>query len=463
MLALVALLMLTSGLPSYIVLIAVALLFALIGLATEVIPWTLLTALPARITGLLETDIVQALPLYVAMGALLNRLPLADTLFRAVCTLSRRATAAPLIAAIGLGTVLAPMNGSVGASVATLSRVVLPRLISRGVAPPQAQATIAFASTLGVVVPPSLVLILLGDIMLRAHTEAITATGALTRVINTQDIFRGALLPAAILVALALARAWRSGGEATSRTGEERLSRGEWATAGISIATIVCLLGGVVTGRLYAVEAAATGAVLLFLYGLVTGSLRRGALRLVLDDAMAVTGALFALFLAATTFTLVFRAFGSDLLLARWAAALPGGRLGAAVAVIVVLWISAFILDAFEIILVIVPLIMPPLLQRAPDAVWLATLALLSLQASFIVPPFGYAVVMARSFGPRASPVETTRALLPFLALQILVLGLVLAFPQLTHPVGEGKAAPPLREDELRQKLEKMVPYDDDR
>src|SRR6185312_4093429 len=132
MFALVAAVMIATGLPAFIVLIGVAVLFALVGVTAGALPYELLTALPWRVLGLLESDLLQALPLYVLMGALLNRLPLADTLFRAGNALFARTPAAPLLSALGLGALLAPMNGSVGAGVATLSRVVHPRLVARG-------------------------------------------------------------------------------------------------------------------------------------------------------------------------------------------------------------------------------------------------------------------------------------------------------------------------------------------
>ncbi len=465
MLGSVAILMIASGLPAFIVLIGVSVLFSAIGLAAGALPYELLTALPARVIGLLENDLLQALPLYVAMGALLNRLPLADILFRAGNRLLARSAAAPLLSAIGLGALIAPMNGSVGASVATLSRVVQPRLEARGVAPPQSLATICVASTLGVVVPPSLVLILLGDTMLRAHTEAVNASGIMARVINTEDVFLGALPPAAMFLALSLALAWWQGRRgrpaAPLAMPRDRLGLSGWVTAIATLGLIGGLLAAVTAGYLYAVEGAAAGAVALFAFGLATRTLTREAAGAVLRDTMAVTGALFALFVAATSFTLVFRAFGTDQRLAALMIGLPGGETAAAVSVLVILGLCALVLDAFEIILVIVPLVMPPLLLRVPDAVWMSVLALLALQTSFLLPPFGYAVMMARTAMARPPALGASmRALAPFLGLQLVVLALTLLFPALTHlaqpaPATAGKA--PLSDDEARQKLDRLV------
>ncbi len=172
MLAVVGVLLIVTGLPAWMVLIGVTIAFATGGVATGIFAFPLLAAMPARILGLLEQDILQALPLYVLMGALLNHLPLARTLFRTGSRALAATGAGPSLAGLGLGVLLAPMNGSVGASVAMLARTVSPRLDASGMPPERGAALVCVASTLGVVIPPSLVLILLGDAMLRAHTEA---------------------------------------------------------------------------------------------------------------------------------------------------------------------------------------------------------------------------------------------------------------------------------------------------
>jgi tripartite ATP-independent transporter DctM subunit len=445
MLLAVAVALLATGLPAYAVLLGVSSVFAVVGVLWGGLDGRVLTALPGRILGLLENDLLQALPLYVFMGALLNRLPLADRLFRCGVALGARSGGAPAMATLGLGALLAPMNGSVGASVAMLARNVAPKLAARDVPAAESMALVCVASTLGVVIPPSLVLILLGDAMMRAHTEAAHATGSFARIVNTQDIFHGALLPAALFLLLSLCVAWATGRRAAARGPAERPAAGEWATAGATAIFVIGLLTGVAAGYFYAVEAAAMGGMALLLYGGLSGGLRAGAFSAVLRDTMAVSGALFALFVAATTFTLLFRAFGTDRLLDTLVAQTPGGATGAAITVLVVFAASAFVLDAFEIVFVIVPIVMPAVLTRAPDAVWISVLALLALQASFLVPPTGYAVMMARSAIAQSSTTKSlARALAPYLAVQLLVLALVVALPPLAHlgrPVGGGDAA----------------------
>src|SRR5207245_5291408 len=183
---------------------------ALAGRAVDALSLPILTAIPARLVGLMENDLLQALPLYVLMGALLHHLPFARQLFRVASYTLDRSGAGAVLAGLGLGALLAPMNGSVGASVAMLGRAVMPGLREADVPADKAAALISVASTLGVVVPPSLVLILLADAMMRAHTEAVNATGIAARIVNTQDVFVGALVPSLILLLLYAAVAWCS-------------------------------------------------------------------------------------------------------------------------------------------------------------------------------------------------------------------------------------------------------------
>jgi len=468
MLACVPALLLATGLPAFAVLLLIATLFAAVGVLMGAIPYPLLQAVPLRIVGLLESDLLQALPLYVLMGALLNRLPLADTLFRAGTLLFRRTPAAPLLSALGMGAMLAPMNGSVGASVATLSRIILPRLRAHRVPDAQGLAAVCVASTLGVVVPPSLVLILLGDAMLNAHTVAMNITGHITRAINTQDVFRGALPPAAIFLVLAAWVAWRTGRRANAPGAgpalAEPLRAREWAIAAATLLFVVGLLAAVVAGYVYAVEAAAAGGMALLIIGVASRTLTMRMLRQVLQDTTAITGALFALFVGATTFTLVLRAFGTDQVIASIIQQIPGGAMGSVFAVMAFLWLCAFALDAFEIIFVIIPLVMPPLLTRVDDPVWVSVLTLLALQSSFLLPPLGYAVVTARTLLPIAVDLRRLmNALLPFLAAHMVVLALIIAFPTLAHlalPAEPAAFSPKhgLTNREIEERLRRQLP-----
>src|SRR6185312_13396861 len=188
------------------------------------------------------------------------------------------------------------------------------------------------------------------------------------------------------------------------------------------------------------------------------------AMRALLSDALAITGALFALLIAATTFTLVLRLLGTDRLVNGLVGAIPGGDFAAVAVVLAVIGLCAFVLDAFEIIFVIVPIVIPPLLVRVADARWVSVLVLLTLQSSFLLPPFGYALMMVR--GAAIKPARFgafVAALVPFLLAQWLVLGLVLAMPGLVHlgeTAGDASRAPEktLSTEEAVKRLNEMVP-----
>ncbi|TBW39010.1 TRAP transporter large permease subunit [Siculibacillus lacustris] len=433
----VAVALVTTGLPAHVVLVGASVIGALAAVIGGVGSFDVFAALPSRLIGLLDNDLLQAIPLYVAMGALIDRLPIVDSVFvTLMAALPGRHDNRPLVAALALGALMGPMNGSVGASVVALTRTLAPRLKASGIDPATRQTLIAVASTLGVVVPPSLVLILLGDAMLSAHTAALNATGRFDLIVNNRDIFRAALLPAglfltaAIVVALVLGRR-----RAAVDTVASPPSRRDVAVTVTALTFLVALLGGVATGRFYAVEAAAMGALVLFVAAAVGGRLRGGELPRLLDETLATTGVLFALLAAATTFTLVLRVLGTDRLVGSWLEHLPGGPTGIAAAGLAIIGLSAFVLDAFEIIFVIVPIVAPAILVHVEDAAWVSVLILLTLELSFLTPPIGYALMLSRSLMPDAPPLRwTLRRLAPFLVAQAAVLGLVFAFPGLTHP-----------------------------
>jgi TRAP-type mannitol/chloroaromatic compound transport system permease large subunit len=351
-----------------------------------------------------------------------------------------------------------------------LTRTVLPRLDANGIPRERGAALVTVASTLGVVIPPSLVLILLSDAMLRAHTEAVNITHSALRIVNTQDVFRGALIPAAILLLLCAAVTWKMSPRTRAAGGDTAVTRSDWCTAAATILVIVGLFACVTLGRLYAVEAAAAGGMAMFLYGLARRALPWSILKDVLRDTMALSGALFALLIGATVFTLIVRAFGTD----RWVAGLlaptsSDGIYGPLATVMSILGLCAFVLDAFEMTFVVIPVIMPPLLIRVPDATWVAVLTLLILQTSFLIPPFGYAVLMLRNrLAQRLDGRRFVRALMPYLLAQIAVMTMVAACPRLvsqqpatlTEP-----AAHQLSDEEanelLRQQIEPAEPGQD--
>ncbi len=469
MLLVLGLLIVTTGLPVWALLVGVASGFAALGLGTGVMDLGILAALPGRLVGLLEHDLLQAMPLYVFVGVLLQRLTVADALLSSLARAFRPLGSGPSqsLAALGVGALLAPMNGSVASSSALLSRLVAPRL--GHMLPARATVLISAAATVGVVVPPSLVLILLGDAMMRAHTEAsnlpgfsATAAGGI-RIINTQDVLHAALIPAAcVLLLWALVACWQARGVVIEdKPVPDQPLWAQAAMAVVAVAVIAGLLGGVFTGQLYAVEAAATGGVLLLLLTLLSRALTMTQWQDTLLETLSLSGSLFALLVGATTFSLVFRLFGTDQYLTSAVLGSPFSPVGTAAAMLLLVALCAWVLDAFEMIFVIIPILAPALIARLGDAQQAAVLLLLVLQLSFLVPPMGYALLMVRARS--GLPAVTTRHLLtalwPMLLAQLAVTVAVFAFPGVVHtldsPLTESVGgAPPSDEDIAKQMLE---------
>lgn len=449
-------LIVTTGLPVWALLIGVASAFAAMGLTAGTMNLGILSALPSRIVGLLEHDLLQALPLYVFIGILLQRLTVADALFSSLARLFRPlggAVANQSLAALGVGTLIAPMNGSVASSSALMSRLVAPRLGHMSSA--RATALISVSATIGVVVPPSLVLLLLGDAMMRAHTEASnlpdylsSATLGVQRIINTQDVLHAALLPAMAVLLLWAVVAWWQGraADSGSSSGSTKVSLAQGATAFIAATVIIGLLGSVFTGKLYAVEAAASGGVLLIGVTLLSRALTGAQWREVLLDTLSLSGALFALLVGATTFSLVFRLFGTDTLLAMQVMGSTLTPLATAALVLLLVALCAWVLDAFEMIFVIIPIVAPALIARLGDAQQAAVLLLLVLQLSFLIPPMGYAVLMvrARSGLPAVAAGQLLKALAPYVLAQIALVMIVFFVPALVHQLDEVPHAAPI-------------------
>ncbi|APW42738.1 TRAP transporter large permease subunit [Rhodoferax saidenbachensis] len=466
MLVVLAVLILATGLPVWALLIACASLFAAAGCLLGGMDAHVLAAVGVRTMGLLEHDLLQALPLYVLMGVLLQRLHVADAVYALLQRLLRRTPASGALAALGVGALIAPMNGSVASSASLLSRLVAPRL--RGLATARAMALVSASATIGVVVPPSLVLILLGDAMLRAHTEASNLPGyhVVQRIINTQDVFLAALLPAMAVLVLWFGVAWWQGrkpsGTPVSAPATTTLTaRQGWAGA-LAIVGVIALLASVFTGKLYAVEAAATGAMVLLLWAALARAMTVDQWQTALQETMELSGALFALLLGANTFSLVFRLWGTDQWLATHILASPWPLQATAAAVLLGVALCAWVLDAFEMIFVIIPIVAPPLVLCLGDAQQAAVLLLLVLQISFLIPPMGYAVMMARTQGGlgRVGTRALLTALLPYWCAQVLVSAVVFAMPSAVHgldaPPPAATAAQPSADDDIEKSMREM-------
>ncbi len=444
----------STGLPVWALLIGVSSLFAAAGLGAGVMDVNILSAMPMRLVGLLENDLLQALPLYVFVGMLLQRMGLADALFSVMARWFRPLGGSHALATLGVGALIAPMNGSVASSASLIARLVSPRLAHLDAG--RATALASAAATIGVIVPPSLVLILLGDAMMRAHTEASSLSGSAlgsARIISTQDVFNATLLPGlCILLLWSLLARWQS---RHLKADIPAVSRAQYAVAIVAGSVILALLAGVFSGKLFAVEAAATGCMLLMLAALLSRALRGSDWRELLADTLNLSGALMALLMGATVFSLIFRLFGTDRWILAVLAASPLPPLLTAAGVLLLVALCAWVLDAFEMIFVVVPIVAAPLIAMLGDAQQVAVLLLLVLQLSFLVPPMGYAVMMARArFGRDLSAADLFGALGPFIAVQLCVVMAVFFAPSVVHQLDA--AALPEAQDSEQEILQKM-------
>jgi tripartite ATP-independent transporter DctM subunit len=432
--------LLPFGFPVGFTLIGTALLFSVLGHALGAFDLPLLGALPQRMIGLMENDLLQAIPLFVYLGVIMQRTTLAAELLEAMSGLFGKRAGGLSISTVILGALLAPTTGAVGASVLTLGLLALPAMLDAGYRPSLACGVVCSAGTLGTVLPPSIILIVLADLMRGANAEAQVMRGEdVHGALIVKDIYVGMLAPVGILLALYLVYVIAV---ALFRPAEcpplppdrrRRLPPARLLVVVIApLAFIALLLGTIVTGRMYTVEAAALGAIVATVYAWARGELSWMRWAETVRTVMRLTGMMFLLLMGASTFTLVFRGLNGPQTVHALLAMLPGGLSVAMLAVFAVTFCFGFFLDALEIVLLVVPIAMPPLLALGANPIWLTALMAITVQTSFLMPPSGFALFFLRSVAPRDVAMRTIyRGALPFILIQVAVIGLLWRFPDL--------------------------------
>ncbi len=399
--------LLTLGFPVAFTMAGTSFAFALLGSALGLFDFRLLSALPLRLVGLMENDLLQAVPVFLYLGVVLQRTTLAADLLEGMSGLFGNRAGGLGLSTFIIGALLAPTTGAVGATVLTMGLLALPSMLDAGYDKRLAAGIVCAAGTLGTILPPSIILILLGDLMRGANVEAQLARGASITPLIMTDIYLGALVPVGLLLCLYLAYvaivATVTPGKApppsallTRRLSPLRLI----VTLMLPIALMIFMLALIVTGYAYTVEAAATGAVGATLFALLRGELTAARLAETVTSVAKLSAMVFMLLIGASTFTLVFRGFSGDLLVIKLLADVPGGPTGAVIAVMAVMFVLGFFLDSLETIFLVVPIAMPPLLFLGVDPIWLAVLTAIKLQTSFLTPPFGFALYFLRSVAP---------------------------------------------------------------
>ena len=485
----------------------VSLIFAALGVVTGTFNPDFLLALPGRIYPLITREILIAVPLFVFMGVMLEKSRIAEDLLEAMGDLFGSLRGGLGVSVVMVGALLAASTGIVGATVVTMGLLSLPTMLKRGYAPSLASGAIAASGTLGQIIPPSIVLVILGDQMSNAYQEAQRSLGLEGGgVISVGDLFAGALIPGLILVVLyavyILILAFLKPAMAPAQGWPEEVNPWVFVRRTLKamlppILLIIAVLGSILSGYATPTRGAALGALgaillatyktapqpwakkaalfaALALLALIAVDLTGVDMRLDQDiwtgkerlavglallftgismlgvafsflplikskqladvsrSTMHITCMVFVILIGATVFSLIFRGFGGDELVGRFLEAAPGGKWGALGLVMAVMFVLGFFLDFIEITFVVVPLVAPPLLAMGMDPIWLGILMALNLQTSFLTPPFGFALFYLRGVAP---PEVTTAALyrgvIPFIAIQLIVILLVVFFPEL--------------------------------
>jgi tripartite ATP-independent transporter DctM subunit len=387
---LVAGLILMTGYPVAFALAGTALIFSLIGGLTGSFDSTFLAAMPSRLFGIMTNETLMAVPLFVFMGAMLERSQIAEHLLDAMSSLFGTLRGGLGISVVLVGMLMAASTGIVGATVVTMGMMALPTMLKRNYDPAIACGTICASGTLGQIIPPSIVLVLLGDVLSSAFQQAQLDMGIFSpETVSVGDLFAGALIPGLILVVMyivyLIAVAWLKPTSMPAPDSTE-ISSKSWTALLTALVPplllIVSVLGSILGGLATPTEAASVGAVGATLLALAKKSCSKKVLREVARSTLEVTSMVFMILIGASLFSLVFRGFGGDELIAELLGNLPGGIVGTMIAVMLVMFLLGFILDFIEITFVVVPIVGPILLSMGIDPVWLGIMIAINLQTS---------------------------------------------------------------------------------
>ena len=425
------------GFPVALTLGGTALGFAALGILIGHFDADYLTALTGRIFGTMGNETLLAVPLFILMGIVLERAKIAEDLLGHMAGLFGARPGGLGVAVIVVGALLAASTGIVGATVITMGVLALPTMLRAGYQPQLATGTICATGTLGQIIPPSIALVLLGDIMSAAYQQAQLRQNIInTQTVSVGDLFVGAMVPGVVLVALyltyVLVRAFLQPGLAPPAVVAKTDFRSTIVAVLPPLALIGLVLGSILLGAATPTEAAGVGAMGALLLAMSRGALSFEVLQAISRSTLFTTSMVFLILIGAAIFSLVFRGFGGDLLIESFFERLGGGPHTALLIVMLVMFLLGFILDFIEITFVVVPVVGPILLSMGFDPVWLGVMIAVNLQTSFLTPPFGFALFYLRGVAPES---VSTRAIytgvLPFVLIQLLLLVMLWWWPNL--------------------------------
>jgi tripartite ATP-independent transporter DctM subunit len=414
--------LLLAGIPVGIGIATSALVFGYLGFGPM-----LFSLLPARVFGVVTNYSLMAVPLFVFMGVMLEKSRLAEELLDVVGHLFGRLAGGMAVGIVLVGVLLGASTGIVGATIVTLGLLTLPALLRRGYAKGLATGTICASGTLGQIIPPSLVLILLSEVL-----------GLSVGTLFAAAMLPGLVLAAIYLIAIIVVAFWRPD-LAPPIDADERaaMSRGELLRRVTTvvlppIGLVVAVLGSIIGGVAAPTEAASMGAIGALLIVIVAGKF---SLRLLFEVARAtllISTMVFFILICAQAFALSFRGLGGEQLVHRMFEWVPGGVTGSLIFLLALIFVLGLFLEWIEITFIALPLFLPFFIQNNVDLVWLGVLIALNLQTSFLTPPFGWALFFLKGVAP---PGVTTgdiyRGVLPFIGLQLVAVGVVFLLPGL--------------------------------
>ena len=423
------------GYPVAFTLSGVSILFAIVCIPFGIFDISIFKSIPLRIFGIMNNVTLLAVPLFIFMGTVLEKSGIATKMLTNMALAFRNIRGGLSISIIVVGALLAASTGIVGATVVTMGLMSLPILIQQGYKKDFSSGLIASTGTLGQIIPPSIALVLLGDVMSNAYQRAQNDMGVFSqKTVTVGDLFVGAIVPGLLICLSYLIYTVYKNSEnidieffpnAKSASSSEILK-----TLALPLILIILVLGSIFSGIATPTEASAIGAMGALLIAIIDGKFTLSFLKEASEKTAIVSTMIFTILIGASIFSLIFRGVGGDALIDLIFSSLPGGPYTALIFVLLLVFLLGFILDFIEICYVIVPLVAPPLLMMGFDPVWLAILLAINLQTSFLTPPFGFSLFYLRGVAHKSIQTsEIYKGVIPFIFIQLLILGLVLIFP----------------------------------
>jgi|TARA_B110000459_G_C16585229_1_gene483254 tripartite ATP-independent transporter DctM subunit len=423
------------GYPVAFTLSGISILFALICVPFGIFDPAIFKSIPLRIFGIMNNVTLLAVPLFIFMGTVLERSGIASKMLENMALAFKNIRGGLSISIIVVGALLAASTGIVGATVVTMGLMSLPVLIQQGYKKDFSAGLVASTGTLGQIIPPSIALVLLGDVMSNAYQRAQNNMGIFSqKTVTVGDLFVGAIIPGAMICLGYLIYTLYQNKknldiqfypDAQSSSSSEILK-----TLALPLTLIVLVLGSIIAGIATPTEASAIGAMGALIIAIINGKFTLVFIKEASQKTAVVSTMIFTILIGASIFSLIFRGVGGDELINLIFGSLPGGPYTALIFVLLFVFLLGFILDFIEICYVIVPLVAPPLLMMGFDPVWLAILLAINLQTSFLTPPFGFSLFYLRGVADESiKTAEIYKGVIPFILIQLLVLGFVIIFP----------------------------------